>query len=172
MKSIVVGNWKMNPATLREAKKLLDATKKAADTAKHVTLVVAPPVIFLHDLRAAYKGKRVAFAVQNASSEPSGAHTGEISMAQAADAGASYVIIGHAERRGMGETNDDTRKKVAAALAFKMTPILCVGETARASDGAYFNVVKEQLRLGLADVPSPKLGAVIITYEPLWTIGK
>ena len=96
---------------------------------------------------------------------------GEISLAQARDAGASYVIVGHAERRDMGETNDDTRKKVAAAFALKMTPILCVGERERTASGEHFNLVKEQLRAGCADVAPAQVGRVIVTYEPLWTIG-
>ncbi len=171
MKSIVVANWKMNPATAREAKKLFDATKKAADTAPHVSVVIAPPSIFLRDVRAGYKGKRIALAVQNIHTEASGAYTGEISLAQAKDAGVSYAIVGHAERRAMGETNDDTRKKVSAALANKVTPVLCVGETARTASGEYFGVVKEQVRVGLADVVPASLGNVVISYEPVWAIG-
>jgi triosephosphate isomerase len=71
----------------------------------------------------------------------------------------------------VGETNDDTRKKVAAALSAGITPILCIGETKRGTDGEYFNIVKEQLRTGLADVVPAKLKNIVITYEPLWTIG-
>lgn len=172
MKSIIVGNWKMNPSTTREAKQLFDATKRAADGARHITVVVAPPSIFLRELKRRYKGRRILFAVQNARAEAGGAYTGEISLAQAKDAGASYVIIGHAERRGMGETNDDTRKKVAAALALKMTPILCVGEKERTQGGEHYALVKEQLRAGLADVQPSQLKQIFVVYEPLWTIGK
>lgn len=171
MKSLVVGNWKMNPATFPVAKKLFEATKKALDKAPHVSLVVAPPALFFRELRAGYKGKRIAFAAQNARAEAGGAFTGEVSLAQYKDAGAGYGIVGHAERRAMGETNEDTRKKVAAALIQKIIPILCVGETVRTANGEYFSVVKEQLRTGLADVIPSKLPSVIIAYEPVWTIG-
>ncbi|MDO8514529.1 MAG: triose-phosphate isomerase [bacterium] len=171
MKALVVANWKMNPPTFREAKKLLETTRKAADATEHVTLVVAPPAIFLRELRARHKGKKIAFALQNASAEESGAYTGEISLAQGADAGATYAIVGHAERRAMGESSDDTQKKVAAALAANMTPILCVGEATRTASAEYFGVVKEQLRIGLADISSSQLGSVIISYEPVWAIG-
>src|SRR3989344_4626117 len=129
MKALVVANWKMNPATIREAKKLFEATKKASERAKHVALIVAPSAIFLRELRAHYKGRRIAFALQNASTEKGGAHTGEMSLAQGADSGATYCLVGHAERRASGESNDDTRKKDTATLAANMTPILCVGET-------------------------------------------
>ena len=171
MKSVVVANWKMNPGTWRDAKKLFEATKKAVDRAKNVSVVVAPPALYARGLRALYRGKRIAFALQNVHYESGGAFTGEISFAQAKDAGALYAIIGHAERRGMGESNDDTRKKVAAAVAGDITPILCVGEAKRSADGEYFNVVREQLRVGLADVPPIKLNRVIIAYEPVWAIG-
>ncbi len=171
MKFLLVGNWKMNPSTWRDAKKLFEATKRVVDRTKNASVVIAPPALYARELRSAYKGKRIAFALQNVHFESKGAYTGEISCAQAKDAGIAYVLIGHAERRGMGETNDDTRKKVAAALAADITPILCVGETARNSDGVYFTTVKDQLRAGLADVTPTKLSRVIITYEPLWTIG-
>jgi len=171
MKSIVVANWKMNPASFKEARKLFEATKKAAEGAKKSTVIVAPPALYLRELASNYRGKKIVFALQHAHFEAGGAHTGEISLAQAKDARASYVIVGHAERREMGETNDDTQKKVAAALATKLIPILCVGEKERKHDGEHFDTVREQLRAGLSGVPSQKVNRVIITYEPLWTIG-
>ena len=171
MKSIVVANWKMHPATFREAKKLFEATRRVAEQAKAVSVVVAPPALYLRELAALYRGKRIAFAAQHAHFEVEGAHTGEISMRQMHDAKASYVIIGHAERRALGETNDDTRRKVAAALAEKLTPILCVGESTRSAEGTHFGFVREQLRLGLSDVPDAKISRVIIAYEPVWAIG-
>jgi len=171
MKSIIVANWKMKPASFREAKKLFEATKKAAEKCANISLIIAPPALYLRDLSSNYRGKRLSFAVQNAHAEASGAYTGEISLAQARDAGASYVIVGHSERRAMGETNEDTRKKVSAALTGKMTPILCVGERERAQGGEHFNVVAEQLRVGLADVPLEKITKVILAYEPVWAIG-
>ena len=171
MKSLLVANWKMNPTILKDAKKLLEVTKKAADTAKNVTIVVAPPTIYLRELRAFYKGKKLAFAVQNAHAEAAGSFTGETSMVQAKDAGATYVIVGHAERRAMGETNDDTQKKVAAAVALSMQPILCVGETKREPDGEHLSFIKDQLKAGFADIPVAKIPRVTIAYEPVWAIG-
>lgn len=171
MKALVVANWKMNPTTFREAKKLFEATKKALIKARGVSLVIAPPAIFLRDMAALNRNGCIVLGVQHAHFDEQGAHTGELSLAQARDAKASYCIIGHAERRALGETNDDTRKKVAAALAIKMTPILCVGEEVRTAGGEYFEVVREQLRVGLKDATT-KLSKVIIVYEPTWTIGK
>src|SRR3989344_1848315 len=143
-KRLVVANWKMNPPTFREAKLLFEATKK-------VRVVVAPPAIFLRELAGAYRGKKVAFAAQSAHFEAGGAHTGELSMKQARDAKASYVLVGHAERRASGETNDDTRKKITAAFAHSLTPIFCIGEHVRASDGSHFSYIREQLTAGPAE---------------------
>ncbi len=169
MKSLVVANWKMNPASWREAKALFEATKKAAERSKGSSVIVAPPAVYLRSLAKGYRGK-VAFAAQNAHFEAGGAHTGEISMREAHDSGASYVIIGHAERRAMGETDDIIRKKIAAALSAKLTPILCVGENER-KGGTYFETIREQLHTALADAGA-RAGKVIVVYEPLWTIGK
>lgn len=171
MKSIIIANWKMNPVTMREAKKLFESSRKAAEAAKNVSLIVAPPALFLRELSGSYKGKRVAFAVQNAHFESSGSFTGETSMTAARDAKASYVLIGHAERRAMGETNENVAKKVAAALAEKLTPVLCVGESARDAGGSHFNIVREQLRAALKSVPPARIGKLLIAYEPVWAIG-
>jgi triosephosphate isomerase len=171
MKSIVVANWKMNPATFKEAKRLFEATRKSAEGAKNVSVIVAPPAIFLRELATGYKGKRLSFAAQNAHYESVGAFTGETSMSQMKDAKVSHVIVGHGERRAQGETNEDTRKKMLAALQLKISPILCVGEKERATDGDYFHVVREQIRTGLADVAAGKLKQIFIMYEPLWAVG-
>lgn len=171
MKSIVVANWKMNPQSFREAKTLFEATRKAAETAKSVSVIVAPPSIFLRDLATGYKGRTLAFAAQNGHFQKEGAYTGEISMPQVRDSKASAVIIGHAERRAAGETNEETRAKVNAALAQKLQPILCIGEHKRSGSGEHFLFVKEQLRAALQDVAPANLGKILIAYEPVWAIG-
>ncbi len=172
MKSLVVANWKMNPATSQAAKKLFEASRKAAEGAKHVSVVVAPPAIFLRELKSRYKGNKIALAAQNGRAESSGALTGEISLAQCRDAGAQYVIVGHAERRALGESSEDAGKRVVVALGLKMTPILCIGEEVRSGNGEYFDIVRMQLRAGLVDVDASQLKNVIIAYEPVWSIGK
>lgn len=172
MKVVVVANWKMNPPTLREAKALFEAERKSAEKAKKAHVIIAPPAIFLRDLIKAYRGSKVAFAIQHAHYESGGAHTGELSLAQAKDARVKYAIIGHAERRTLGESDDDTRKKVAAALSLSITPIFCVGERERRDDGEHFELIREQMHAGLADVAASSLSRILIVYEPLWTIGK
>ncbi len=160
----------MNPPTFRDAKKLLEVTKKAAESA-HVPVIVCPPAVFLRELHQEFRGKYISYGVQNAHYEVGGAFTGEISLEEARDCGAAYVIVAHAERRAMGESSEDARKKVLAALAAKMTPILCIGESTRSTGGEHFDFVREQLRIGLADVPNTKVSKVIIAYEPVWAIG-
>ena len=171
MKSLIVANWKMNPATWREAKQLFAATRKAAESTTKANIVVAPPAIFLRELKAAYKGKKISFGVQTGRAEAIGAHTGELSLAQCRDAGASYAIVGHAERRAMGESDEEVGKRITAALSLKLTPILCVGESKRDATGAHFEYVRTQLRLGLVSVEPSQLGRVVIAYEPVWSIG-
>lgn len=170
-RSLVIANWKMNPPSWREAKKLLEETKHIASIAKHVSIVVAPPALYLRMLAKEIRGGKVEFAAQNAHFEPSGAHTGEISMQQAKEAGASYVLVGHSEARAHGETNSNTGKQVASALLMKMRPILCVGETDRSTSGAHFNFVSDQLKAGFERIPNSKISRVIVAYEPVWAIG-
>ncbi|HEY4522341.1 MAG TPA: triose-phosphate isomerase [Candidatus Paceibacterota bacterium] len=171
MNSIIVANWKMNPASASEAKKLFEATRRAGESVKNVSIVVAPPTIFLRELTKFYKGRTIAFAAQNGHSESAGAFTGDISMPQIKDAHAVYVIIGHSERRAAGETNETMGKKVVAALTAKIAPILCVGELKRTASGEYFRFIRDQLRAGLAEVPAGKITQCIVAYEPVWAIG-
>jgi triosephosphate isomerase len=170
MKALIVANWKMNPPDYKAAKKLLEVTKKSAEKAKGVSIVIAPPSIYLRELRGISKSKKIAFAAQNAYYEKEGAFTGELSMQMLIDARAGYVLVGHAERRAAGETNDDTRKKINAALSQKLTPIFCVGESKRGPGGEHFDFVRAQLCAGLVDCAG-KLSRVIIAYEPVWAIG-
>lgn len=171
MKSLIIANWKMNPATAKEAKKLFEETKRMAGFSKGVSVVVAPPTVFLRDVSGSLRGGKVALAAQNVHAEAVGSFTGETSIPQARDAKVSYVLVGHAERRAMGETNEDTRAKVAAVLAAKLTPILCIGEEVRTQNGEHFTYIKEQLRTGLADVAPSKISKIVIAYEPVWAIG-
>lgn len=171
MSPLIVANWKMNPETLSEAKRLFDATKKVVASIRGSTIIVAPPAIFLPTLAAAYRGASIKFAVQHARGELHGSYTGEVSMIQAKNAGATYAIIGHAERRSMGETNDDVRTQVAGALSLGVKAIVCVGEKSRDKIGTHFATIEEQVRVALKDVSKNQFKDVIIAYEPVWAIG-
>lgn len=170
-KYIVVANWKMNPITLRDAKKLFQMTKRIADTVSNMSIIVAPPAIYLQPLTALYKGQKVQFAAQNANEAASGGFTGEISIAQIKNAKARYVLVGHAERRERGESNQDTARKVIAALQEGVIPILCVGEEKREQSGSHFTFVREQLKAAFQSVEQHAVAKVIVAYEPVWAIG-
>ena len=168
---LLVLNWKMNPETLADAKTIFEATKKAVARASKIKAVIAPPAFFLHALAGAYKGRSVVFAAQDIHTDMSGAFTGEVSARQAKATGASHVIIGHAERRKMGETNEDVRKKVGAALKAGLTPVICIGENSRDHSGEYLEVIKQQLATALADVGQADAKKAVIAYEPVWAVG-
>ena len=171
MSMLVVANWKMYPQTLRAAKELVSATKRSLGKLTGVKVVIVPPSVFLKEVGKGARSTKVAYGAQNAHFERVGAFTGEVSMGQVRDAGATYVLIGHSERRAMGESNEDTNKKLLAALEAGLKPILCVGEWERDEDGEYLEGFSAQVRDGLAGVPKNKLKNVLIAYEPVWAIG-
>lgn len=161
----------MNPQTFVEAKRLFEATKKATTGLTKVHTIVAPPAVFLRDLAKGYKGKVISFGTQNIYWEEEGSYTGEISAHQVADSGATYAIIGHAERRAQGVDNDMVRRKVFAGLKHKLQPIIAVGENEHDQGGVYIETVREQITIGLQEVPQSRYSDVIIAYEPVWAIG-
>lgn len=160
----------MNPPTWKEAKKLFEETKRLSQLLK-VPIIVAPPMIFLRDIASLKRGKNVGLAAQNVHFEMGGAFTGDISVSQVQDAKAHYVLVGHAERRAGGESDEDTRKKIAAVCAAGLTPIFCVGEKMRDEQGSHFAAVRSQLLAGIADISPAQVGKLIIAYEPVWAIG-
>lgn len=161
----------MNPSSWKEARNLFEETKRITGFSKGVTVIVAPPAIYLRELGELDRPRRVFLAAQHVHFERSGSFTGETSLPQIKEAKAVYAIIGHAERRRVGETNDDVRQKVAASLAGTVTPILCIGEGSRNPNGEHFAVVKEQLLAGFGGVAAGKITKVLVAYEPVWAIG-
>lgn len=166
---MIAGNWKMN--TLRqEALSLARALRERADGIAGVEKIVCPPFVFLHDVKQALAGSTIAVGAQNAYWEEKGAFTGEVSIAQVAEA-AKYVIIGHSERRQyFGETDETVNRRVKAALAHGAIPIMCVGETLdQRQRHEMADVLVRQTRGGLDGV---NVGSdFVIAYEPVWAIG-
>jgi triosephosphate isomerase (TIM) len=170
MKYLVVANWKMHPHTLIESRELFDAIKKVSAKHEDVSVVVAPPTAFLHD--CANRAKAVVdIAAQDGHYEAIAAETGLTSIAQIASLGAQYCLVGHAEMRARGDTNEIVGFKVAAALEAGMVPIVCVGETERRDDLRYLAVLTEQLSAAVIHVPKTRSNRIVIAYEPVWTIG-
>jgi triosephosphate isomerase len=166
----IIGNWKMFPKTKEEAQVIVRKATKLASAAKRTKIIVCPPMPYL-GLFSGRRGK-LCIGAQNASFEDEGARTGETSPAMLASLGISYVILGHSERRAMGETDAEVAKKVTLAVKYGLTVILCVGEQVRAEDARYFRDVEQQLTASLAGFPKSKSKQLIIAYEPVWAIGK
>ena len=165
---LVAGNWKMNGLA---ADGLALARALAAAPAGAAELLVCPPATLLAPVASALSGSRVALGGQDCHAEAAGAHTGDISAAMLADAGCSYVIAGHSERRaGHGETDAMVRAKAAAAHRAGLTAIICVGESAAERDaGRAEAVVAASLLASLPEGARPENTAV--AYEPVWAIG-
>ncbi len=168
---LVAGNWKMNglAASLAEIAAIRDAV--AAGAAAAAEIVLCPPATLLMAAAKLCEGSPIGLGGQDCHAEPSGAHTGDIAAEMLKDAGASYVIVGHSERRAdHGETDFVVRAKAAAGLRAGLTVILCLGET-RAERGAGEALPKVGAQFARSlpeDVPAARL---VIAYEPIWAIG-
>jgi triosephosphate isomerase (TIM) len=169
---LIVGNWKMNGAKAALAE--VDAMKRAlairSGTVAH-QIAICPPATLLASLAESVAGSPIKTGGQDCHSKPSGAHTGDVSAAMLADAGASYVIVGHSERRAdHGETSDMVCAKAKAAIASGLIPIICVGETQEIRDaGLHVTVVLDQV-MGSVSQESGE-APICIAYEPVWAIG-
>ncbi|MBP9711858.1 MAG: triose-phosphate isomerase [Candidatus Pacebacteria bacterium] len=167
-KKIIVGNWKMNPPTQKEAEKLFSSIARGILRLKNAEVVVAAPYIYLPALKKI--SKKLALGAQDAFAGDVGAFTGEVSMGMLARLGVKYVLVGHSERRALGETNIDINKKLKGALSSELLPILCVGESLRDENHSYFNLVKTQIEECLAGISKNSIERIIIAYEPVWAI--
>ncbi len=167
----IAANWKMHK-TIAEAAEFVDALlPRIAATQSDVA--ICPPFLALSEVVERSRGSAVRVAAQNMHEEASGAFTGEVSAAMLAEVDVDAVVLGHSERRQLfGETDEALARKVPAALAAGLEPILCVGETEEARDAGQTEAVLErQLQADLAAVESGDLARVVIAYEPIWAIG-
>lgn len=172
LKPLIIGNWKMNPATLPKAEKLVVAIQKGLGGRSGASLIaVAPPLPFISELEQLSGSQKLTFVAQDVSSKEIGAHTGEVGVSMLRSIGVKSVIVGHSERRAAGENNEAVAGKVTAVVENKLTAILCVGEKERDRVGDYFNVVEEQLTSALANVDVKGLKYIVVAYEPVWAIG-
>lgn len=170
-KPIIAGNWKMNKS-LDEALKLVEELKPLVKDAK-CDVVICPTFISLAAVVEAVKGTNIKVGAQNMHFEESGAFTGEVSPVSLQKLGVQYVIIGHSERRQyFAETDETVNKKLKAAYAHNLNPILCVGETLceREADVTK-EVIGKQIKLDLAGLTKEQVEKLVIAYEPIWAIG-
>ena len=169
---VIAGNWKMYK-TADEAGAFVREFLPLVQDADGVEIVLAPPFPSLAAVAALTRGTRIGVASQNVHFADEGAYTGEVSARMVRDAGAAYAIVGHSERRHyFAETDEFVNRKVRAALAAGLVPILCLGETlAERESGRTIEVVERQIRAGLAEVPGSAAGRILVAYEPVWAIG-
>lgn len=171
MRKIIVANWKMNPKSIKDALVILKGLLPLIKGTKNTDVIICPPFPFL-SIYQKIKSKTLKLGAQNVAGEVEGPYTGEVSASMLRSFNVSYVIIGHSERRLMGEINTIVNKKILNALKGKLMPILCVGESKRDAEGFYLSFIKHQIIECLASVPKPQLKNIVIAYEPIWAIGK
>lgn len=160
MKKLIIGNWKLNPATLKEAQSLASGIDKSP---LHET-VICPPAIFLSQIDYPNLGAQDCFF------KVKGPYTGQTSAAALKSVGVKYCLVGHSERRALGETDEEINDKIQTLLEYNITPVLCVGfgATMNEDDLEVVDVLKGQLEGGLSGVDVQK---VVVAYEPVWAIG-
>ncbi|MEI7709283.1 MAG: triose-phosphate isomerase [bacterium] len=167
-KKIIIGNWKMHPVTLKEAQAIFAGIAKSASRIRKIEIVVCPPFLYLEKLKKV--SKKIFIGAQDVFPGDVGAFTGEISAEMLANIGIKYTLVGHSERRALGENNLDINKKIRSAISAGLVPILCVGESSRDENHEYFNFVKTQIEECLAGIPKNLISKIIIAYEPIWAI--
>ncbi|MGE0869544.1 MAG: triose-phosphate isomerase [Kofleriaceae bacterium] len=166
----VVGNWKLHKS-IADSLALVTELKNQLGAVKGVAVGVAPVFTAIHAVAKRLEGSAIATCAQNAFWEASGAWTGEVAPALLADAGASWVIVGHSERRQhFGETNETVGKRARAVLAAGLGAIVCIGETLAERDGGRtLAVIDDQLAGALSGITDTK--RLVVAYEPVWAIG-
>jgi triosephosphate isomerase len=171
-KPFIAGNWKMHK-TIPEAVEMVKTLKEASSELTDAELVVIPPYTMLTEVKKVIEGSSVQLGAQNLFWEEKGAFTGEVSPLMLKDAGCQYVTIGHSERRQyFGETNETVNKKIKAALAHELTPIMCIGESlAEREKGKTMAKVETQINSGLEGLEKEETKLIVIAYEPIWAIG-
>ncbi len=171
-KPVIAGNWKMYK-TQAEARAFFEAFAPLVAKSDHCEIVIAPTFTALSAAVESARGTKIQIAAQNLHWQNEGAFTGEVSAGMLVEVGCKGVIIAHSERRQFfGETDESANKKVKAALAAGLTPILCVGELLKEREAGETNAVLErQLRGGVASLTEEQFSRMILAYEPVWAIG-
>lgn len=168
-KILVVANWKMNPETIEKAKEIFRGMKNTIKDLKNTQVVICPPFVYLSDIEKINDGS-VGLGAQDMFWEKNGPFTGEISSQMLKKE--NYVILGHSERRSLGETDEMVAKKILSALKAGLHPILCIGEKTRNDHGDYLHFLRSQIINSLGKLSKKYLSKLIIAYEPIWAIGQ
>lgn len=171
-KKIIAGNWKMYK-TNSEAMQLANQVRIKTTDIKHTGVILCPPFTALAAVHDVIKDSPIGLGAQNLYWEKEGAYTGEISAGMIKSVGATYVIIGHSERRQyFNETESTVNKKIKTALENGLKAIVCIGETLeQREEGVTKNVVSRQIKGALDGINADSLKNIILAYEPVWAIG-
>jgi len=168
---LIAGNWKLNPVTQSDAVALAAAVVQKTKKIENVHIAIAPPYPYLIPVEKKINKSAVALCAQDVSTANMGAFTGEVSILQLKDIGTEFIILGHSERRAMGEKDESIREKILLTLKHRMTPIVCIGEKKRDEKGDYLSFVEAQLTSLAHEVTAVQIKKVVIAYEPIWAIG-
>lgn len=171
-KPIIAGNWKMHK-TLEEGEELVNLLKRQLYDIEDIDIVICPPFTHLAYIADMLESSNILLGAQDMHWEEEGAYTGEISGPMLKSTGCKFVLIGHSERRQFfGETNETVHKKLISALNNGFAPIVCIGENLKQrEEEVTFDLINEQLELGLKAILPEQLKEIIIAYEPVWAIG-
>ncbi len=170
-KILIAGNWKMNH-TPSQTKAYMTQFKTMLPKGRWCDIALCVPAVCIPAAVRAMRETRVGIGAENCNPNPSGAYTGEISTEMLVDAGCKYVIIGHSERRAMGETDQQVNAKVLAALEAGLVPILCCGESLEQREADITaEWITMQIKQALIGVAPEQIRKIVIAYEPIWAIG-
>ena len=168
---ILAANWKMNPVNIGDVSGLVSGITEASKSQSSLTVAVFPPFVWLLGVVELLADTGIELGAQDCHWEAAGAHTGEISAPMLAGI-CQWVIVGHSERRAMGETDEEVAKKAGAALAADLSVIICVGEDQEQHDaGRAGEVVTAQVKAAMSECSADDSARLVLAYEPVWAIG-
>jgi triosephosphate isomerase len=171
MKKIyIIGNWKMKITSLEDAKEVFVKENRTAGKYKGVQSVICAPFVYLAPLAQKITSNRMVLGAQDVFIKDTGAYTGEISPVMLTDLRVKYALVGHSERRALGETDALIAEKIISCLKNAITPILCVGEEIRDKKEGHYAFLKKQIKASLQNIPKEALNQIIFAYEPIWAI--
>jgi triosephosphate isomerase len=172
-KKLIIANWKMNPGSVKDAKKIITEINKKSKSFGDVCLVVCPPFIFLNEVsQVISSSKRIILGAQDVFVGQGVSHTGEIGIQLLKKSGVKYVLVGHSERRATLDSDEIVKEKMLGSLREGLIVVLCVGEKERNEHGDHYQEVKKQITDIITKLPKKLIKNLIIAYEPIWAIGR
>lgn len=171
MDKIIIANWKSNPKTLKEAQNIFNGSLNLSKNIKNKKIIVCPPFLFSF-LGKNLKLKNILLGAQSVFPSVSNSYTGEVFVEMLKDMNVSYVIVGHSERRSLGESDEYINNQIKTVLKNKLNIVFCIGEKNRDQNADFLSFIKNQIIEGLKNVTRNQLKNIVVAYEPVWAIGK